>query len=416
MSKSDPAVSKPKLTAAQQIEAMARNGIRFDLFPKERAEVFLCRRNYFFKLKAFCKNFNKWRMPDGSDGGYMDLDFAYLVELSKLDMHLRALVLRVSLDIEHFLKVRINEAVMSDPRCDGYRVVADFLRFDEERKTVALENRLSMQVANQAAERMMRFAERISAEARKAHGEEPASEAVVKAFDEARSLIDGATGGTDLHHIEHSIAYLGTSTYSRKVAMKYGDADRMAVWNLLELASFGDVIAFYKYYFIEYAEHRDPTAKSIKSLLFPAKTLRNAAAHNNCLLNGLRDRLSSPVGAIAKTLREEYGYDAEKVAGTRRVPLIHDLSALLICYDRVVEGPGIRRERAREMRMLKKRLLMHKDYFEKQFEVVAALDFIAALLEGFAASLECPLSTEQGLPTCLGDDSVPRQAACVTLP
>lgn len=388
MSESSPSREKPKLTAAQQIESMKKNGIRFDLFPESRAEAFLTHRNYFFKLKAFSKNFDKWRLPDGSAGDYMHLDFAYLVELSRLDMRLRALVLSASLDIEHFLKVRINEAIMSDETCDGYDIVADFLQYDESRKKAALGSRVDMQHAKNTA----MLIRKVAMEAAKGLDHRESSSGLpvsaIEAFDGIREMVDELTGGVDLHHIDKSISFLGTSSYSRKVAKKYGEAGRMAVWNLMELASFGDIISLYKFCFVERSERRDVTAQAVKPLLFPAKTLRNAAAHNSCLLHGLRDRLSAPVGAIAKTLRDEYGYDAEEVAGTKRVPVVHDLSAMLICYDRIVEAQGIRCEKAGEMRLLRTRLTRHIDYFSKQPEVVASITFAAKLLEGFADSLE----------------------------
>ncbi len=379
---------KPKLTAAQQIDFMKRSGVRFDLFPESLAERFLTRRNYFFKVKAFSKNFDRWRGPDGAPGAYMNLDFAYLVELSRLDMHLRSLVLSASLDIEHFLKVGINEAIMADGSCDGYDVVDGFLRYDEARKRSLLGKGLD---GGAVADAVGLVGESISDVARLMDGwqeGEPLPDAVVGALDGIRGTIDELTAGIDLHHIEKSIARLGSSSYSRKIARKYGSPGRMAAWNLMELASFGDIISLYKYCLIERAGRKDETAQAVKPLLFPAKTLRNAAAHNSCLMHGLRDRLSAPVGAIAKALRDEYGYGAEEVAATKRVPIVHDLSALLICYDRVVEGTDIRHERAAEMRLLEGRLTRHLDYFSKQPEVTAAVSFMADLLEGFADALE----------------------------
>lgn len=387
MSDQSPLPRKPKLTASQQIEAMKSNGIRFELFSEERAEVFLTRRNYFFKLKAFCKNFDKWRSDDDTCGPYMSLDFAYLVELSKLDMRLRSFVLAASLDVEHFLKVRINEDVMENVGLDGYDVVRDFLAFDEDRKVAALRKRLSGDEVSNIAPQITSLAAAAFACEGTGRGEAP--EAAIRALNGIRELVDGATGGVDLRHVEKSISYLGASSYSRKIANKYGDASSMAVWNFMELASFGDLISFYKYYFIERpAERKDRVARKVKPMLFPAKTLRNAAAHNSCLMHGMRDRLSAPVGAISKSLKDDYGIAAGTVSGTRRVPLVHDLSALLICYDNVVEGPGIRRDRARDMRSLRSRLTRNIDYFVKQPEIVAVISTLAELLEVFASVLE----------------------------
>lgn len=378
---------KPKLTAVQQIEALKGKGIRFDLFPEDRAEEFLTHRNYFFKLHAFAKNFDKWVMPDGSPGQYMNLDFAYLVELSKLDADLRAFVLGASLDIEHFLKVRINEAVMADPACNGYEVVAEFLRYDDVRKVSNLTKRLTAESAAEAATSIAALADGILRVLDQAE-ERVVPESVVRTFDRMREVVDRAMSGMELHHVEKSISHLSTSTYSRKIAEKYGEVGSMAIWNLVELASFGDIISLYKFFFIERVPRRDETAQKVKQLLFPAKTLRNAAAHNSCLLNGMRDRLSKPVGSIAKTLREEYDFEAEPVAYTKRVPLVHDLSALLICYDHVVAGSGIRRNRATEMRRLSSRLMLNSQYFEKQPEVSMALSFVSALLDRFGDLLD----------------------------
>ena len=42
-----------------------------------------------------------------STGLYISLDFAYLKELSTLDMYLREIILKMTIDIEHFLKVKM---------------------------------------------------------------------------------------------------------------------------------------------------------------------------------------------------------------------------------------------------------------------------------------------------------------------
>ena len=77
-----------KLTIDQQIEWMKEKGVTFQYYKEEDAADFLRNNTYFFKLKAFQKDY----IQNPKTGKYIGLDFAYLVELSTLDMHLRRLI------------------------------------------------------------------------------------------------------------------------------------------------------------------------------------------------------------------------------------------------------------------------------------------------------------------------------------
>ena len=58
-----------------------------------------------------------------------------------------------------------------------------------------------------------------------------------------------------------------------------------AAWNLIEVLSFGDLIKLYELYYSLYPEQANEVASD---LIWPLKFIRNASAHNNCLLNTLR--------------------------------------------------------------------------------------------------------------------------------
>ncbi|MEF9877785.1 MAG: Abi family protein, partial [Gordonibacter sp.] len=67
---------------------------------------YLATKNFYFKVTAYRKLFEKH--ADGElDGKYIDLDFAQLVELASLDQRLREALLPMTLDVEHFAKVKI---------------------------------------------------------------------------------------------------------------------------------------------------------------------------------------------------------------------------------------------------------------------------------------------------------------------
>lgn len=66
---------------------MKSKGISFIQYEESDAKRF-CKNTYYFKLKAFERNYDKYNRTE-KKGQYINLDFAYLVELSTIDMYLR---------------------------------------------------------------------------------------------------------------------------------------------------------------------------------------------------------------------------------------------------------------------------------------------------------------------------------------
>lgn len=101
---------------------MRSKGITFNHDTTAEVSNFLENHNYFFKLYAYRANYQKVR-AGSRKGQYIHLDFAYLRELSVLDYHLRELILSMSLNIEHALKVMLIRDIEMNPAEDGYNLV-----------------------------------------------------------------------------------------------------------------------------------------------------------------------------------------------------------------------------------------------------------------------------------------------------
>ena len=91
------------LNTKEQCDLLESHGVEFKLCSKAEAESFLRNNTYFFKIKAFDKNFKR-----DQQGNYSKLDFAYLKDISTIDFKLRMLILRMTGDIEHALRIRFN--------------------------------------------------------------------------------------------------------------------------------------------------------------------------------------------------------------------------------------------------------------------------------------------------------------------
>lgn len=296
---------KPKLTIPQQVEYMENHcGIRFEICSKENAIEFLENSTYFFKIKAFAKNYEK------KDDKYIDLDFAYLKELSTLDMHIRKEILSIALDVEHYLKVWLIRDLSARDEADGYDIIEKFFSYDPSIK------------------------EKIKTKSQKS---------VCKDLSEA----------------------LEQKGY--------------ALWNVIELLSFGDFCDLYYLYCQEYN-----VKSKIHDLLLSVKCIRNAAAHNNCLLNSLRQpytKAISTTNSLNATLSKT-GISARTLNKKLENPVSHDFTALLIAYDRIVRSKKAKEKTFSHLKELfENRIIKNKKYFEKNSDIVSYYHFAKKVID-----------------------------------
>lgn len=105
---------------------MKMKGIRFNIVDEEAAKMFLSNNNYYMKLAAYRDNYEKIQEGERK-GQYKNLEFAYLQELSTIDMYLRYLIIHMCLDIEHTLKVKLLSHIENNPLEDGYGIIKEFI-------------------------------------------------------------------------------------------------------------------------------------------------------------------------------------------------------------------------------------------------------------------------------------------------
>ena len=120
------------MTIPEQIQDMTEKGITFNYNEEKDVIDFLKHKNYYFKLKSYGKNYDKYLATE-KKGKYINLDFAYLQELSTLDMHLRKTILSMALDIEHALKTQLLLNLSQNDAEDGYEIVKQYLDTDYTR-------------------------------------------------------------------------------------------------------------------------------------------------------------------------------------------------------------------------------------------------------------------------------------------
>ena len=163
-----------------------------------------------------------------------------------------------------------------------------------------------------------------------------------------------------------------------------------AAWNLVEVLSFGDFIKFYELYYTLYPENSNET---VRNLLWPVKFIRNASAHNNCLLNTLRKpyvythmydkkkkviivnksliSLLSSVPSISKRNRKK------KITN----PIIHDFVASLFLFDEICTIQVFKKKIFTELKdFVDGRLIENREYFNNDNVFTSIMDLLKILL------------------------------------
>ncbi len=316
-------ISKPKLSAEQLIDKMKSKGITFNYISETEAENYLKKHNNYFRLASYRKNYDKY-LCGNNKGKYIRLDFSYLTELSTIDMHLRFIILKMCLDIEHALKVQILNNISFDKKEDGYSIVKDFIfKYPYIKQEICIK-RYSTYVG----------------------------ELINKYFTFKTTNNSDGTKSTVI------------------------DSNECPVWAFMEIIGFGDYIRFYDFY---YSTHTDiPIPEGPLNLV---KSLRNACAHNNCLIHNLRSGQSSPPKSISTFVAQIEGISKDVRNKKLKSRPILELTSLLYVYSEIVVDTVKKARLAELNELLSNRMLRNKDYFLDQQIICSTYDFFRKIVD-----------------------------------
>ena len=314
-------IRKRWLTPAEQVDHMSAKGIRFELMTCEDAILYLEKNNNYFRLRSYRKNFAK--VEEGSrKGEYANLDFKMLVDMSIVDMILRSEMLILTLDIEHFAKVRLLSRI-EDAGEDGYAVVSDYLRSRDEKRS----------------------------------------------------------DGTVVNLTKAEISRGSSSPYVSGLLVKYPDFEFPA-WAFMEVISFGTFCHFYRFCGQRF---EDKEMGRGFYLLMSAKELRNACAHNSCILNDLSPDESGPsLGfAVSKALGRVPGVGKNQRQNKMRNPRLRQIATTLYLHKELA-SEGVRTNRTQSLHSFTSRMLKHVDYYEATaMQIASTFSFLSAVVDAW---------------------------------
>lgn len=174
------------------------------------------------------------------------------------------------------------------------------------------------------------------------------------------------------------------NSYCRDLTAKM-ESEGYAIWNAVEILTFGQFEKLYKLY----STLNNGWNAKICNLIFPARSIRNAAAHNNCLLNSLRTPYTTPT-AKPTTSKQVFSYvskiPALKQSKSKQTklsnPVIHDFVALLFLFDKVCTSAETKKHTYETLHNLfYQKFTRNKSFFENNEILVSSYEFIVKIVD-----------------------------------
>ena len=326
MDKDDETVElRPMMKISDLVPYLKQKNIKFEKISESDAEKYLKDNNNYYNVTSYKHNFLKYPSPAGEkEGLYQNLDFAYLKDMSIIDHRLRLILFKMIIDIEHYLKIRILNIIETIDEEDGYRIVNMFLDkdFNDEK-----------------------FPKRVHTSIFKKVG----------------------------------------SDYYNKIFSKYDiDKDKklenIPIWEFLEIITFGELVNFYELFAKEYELKEE--IKNIFILREIGK-LRNAVAHNSCVLSDLdkKDNSFTPDFKIIKFLKE-CGIGKETRSNKLSNSRIRQITYTLYMFNEIVTSEGIKKNINEDINELFfGRIIHHKEYYNNNELLKSVYGYFKKIIE-----------------------------------
>lgn len=320
---------KPMMTSQELVDKMKNEkGIKFEYMSEKDAIIFLSERNNYFRIASYRKNYDK-HISGVNAGKYIDLDFAYLSELATIDMHLRLIIINMCLDIEHCLKVKLLSAITANLAEDGYDIVKVFLIKNPFVLRDIYHKRKSTYV-----------------------------EELIRYYFNFNEISD-----------DNQLDYISK------------DDINCPVWAFMEIIGFGEFLRFYDFY---YSEYPDKNNKITNGTLNAVKSLRNACAHNNCIIYNLRKSGTHPTREVTQFVSNIKNISNEERRSKLKIRPVFEITALICLYDKVAFDT-VKSHRFQELsNLVNVRMVRNKDYFKNHQMICSVYNFLKKIVDFLA--------------------------------
>ena len=321
---------KPKISACDLVKKLKdEKGIKFNITNETDAAEYIKNINNYLRTASYRKNYVKHLLGENK-GKYIDLEFAYLTELSTIDMHLRTILFKMCVDIEHAIKTKLLAAVEDNPLEDGYNLVDIFIN----------DNPSVLSKIEQKADSVF-------------------TGALIEKYFNLCYIFQSNTNISDLR--------------TRILSVD------CPVWVLVELISFGDTIKLVEVYNNIYPANKIDLPS--RQLLMPVKSLRNACAYNNCLLNNMNAGTTKPTQLVTNFVASIPNVGKEERNKKLSCRPFFEIVCLIIAYEHTVSY-NVKTNGFNGLKdFINNRMFRNINYFQTNQVVKTSFEFLKKILD-----------------------------------
>ena len=313
---------RPMMKISELVPYLKEKNIKFEKCSECEAEKYLKENNNYYNVTAYKNNFAKYQCGEFT-GKYIDLDFAYLKDIAIIDYRTRLILFKMIIDIEHYLKIRILNCLEEIKNEDGYNIVNLYLEkdFNDEKYPRRVHDSIRKKVSND---------------------------------------------------------------YYQKIFCKY-DLDKdekienIPIWEFLEIITFGELINFFEFYTSTYKLEDNKYIFILREV----NKLRNAVAHNSCVLSELdkKDNHYKPDTLVTNYLKS-CGIGKENRKTKLSNSRIRQITYTLYLFNIIVTSDGVKQNINHDItKLFYKRIILNKEYYNSNELLKSIYNYFNKIIE-----------------------------------
>ena len=201
--------------------------------------------------------------------------------------------------------------------------------------------------------------------------------------EDGYQIVTDFIASLDDHHkkqLNNELKQNCKSDYTKNIYNKYHPD--YPVWVFLELIPLGSILSLYSFC----ANRFHSTAmKDTFYMLLKCKDIRNACAHNDCMLNDLHTNTASyhPKYQIMQALRRASILLPDARSARMSNACIQNLVTTLYVYNTVVTSSGVKKKAAIKLHSFEDRMMRHAEYYDTNQLINANFTFLKLVIDNW---------------------------------